>query len=311
MQLSLLTARGQVSLGGGFVRIWWPGQGLTVEMPACVAVREDGEVAAFGEEAAQLEGKLPPGMKIIRPFWSERIQDRTLVKFLLQEALKKDRESQRRGWQEWFLQYTLVVNESTPDLHHRWLRKAAEEVWPWPWKELPGLRALASQRKKDARFDHALIVIDCGFSAARGVVLVGNETLTLTEEKSLSLYTLCHELCALEEEHYGIRFAPSLFYTQQWGTRQAGLRASDHQPVLQPVHREVMVQHTQKAFDRFVQWLEQSISYLPLDVQSELQHEGIWLTGGAAPFFLQANEVEKRLNIPVHHLSSRLVLGGS
>ncbi len=304
-------SRGFVSLGGGYIRIWRPGEGLTVEMPACVAVRsDDGSILAIGEDASHLEGKLPPGTKIVRPFWSERITDRTLLRAVFQEALRQDRASRPKIWERLTLQYTLVLSETTPSLHKRWLRKTADELWPWPWREAPALRTLIQGGRKKLREDLPLLVVDCGFSSVRGAILVGQEVLSFAHEERLGLARLCQSFSQLEQESFGITFAPSLFYAQDWGVRQAGMRVSDHQPVLAPPHRETSVTFQKQVLEHFCEWLEQQLAQVPSDMKVALQYEGIVLTGGAASLFAQDGALEKRCGLPVHREKTRFVFGG-
>jgi hypothetical protein len=304
-------SRGFVSLGGGYVRIWRPGEGLIVELPCCVVVKtEDGSVLAIGEDAAHLEGKLPPGTKIVRPFWSERIIDRTLLRVVLQEALRLDRASRPKLWERLTLQYSLILGETTPALHKQWLRKTADELWPWPWKEIPALRAVVQGGRKKIREDLPLAVIDCGFSSLRGAVLVGQEVLPFTHEERLGLSALCHDFAAREREAYDIMFAPSLFYAQEWGVRQAGLRVSDRQPVLQPPHRETFIAFQKDVLEQFCLWLETQLIDIPSDIKVSLQHEGLVLVGGAAEFFAQEGMLQKRCGLPIHVEKTRFALGG-
>lgn len=304
-------SRGFVSIGGGYVRIWRPGQGLIVEMPACVAVRtSDGSVLAIGEEASHLEGKLPPGTKIVRPFWSERIVDRTLLRLVLQEALRLDRATRPNLWERLTFQYSLVISETTPALHKQWLQKTADELWPWPWREVPALRAVVQGGRKKLREDLPLAVIDCGFSSVRGVVLVGQEVIRFSHNERLGLFSLCQNFVEQEETHFGVTFAPSLFYAQDWGVRQAGMRLSDHQPVLAPAHRETFVAFQKQGLEQFSLWLEQQLAQVPSDIKVALQHEGIVLVGGAASFFAQDGALEKRCGLPIHIEKTRFALGG-
>lgn len=304
-------SRGFVSLGGGYIRIWRPGEGLVVELPACVAVRsDDGSVLALGEEAAHLEGKLPPGTKIVRPLWSERIVDRTLLRVIFQEALRLDRASRPKFWERLTMQYSLVLGETTPSLHKRWLKKTADELWPWPWKEVPALRAVVQGGRKKIREDLPLAVIDCGFSSLRGAVLVGQEVIAFAHEERLGLSALCHEFAQREQEGFGVTFAPSLFYSQEWGVRQAGLRVSDRQPVLQPPHRETFLAFQKMALEQFGLWLEAQLANVPSDIKVALQHEGLVLVGGAASFFAQDGALEKYCGLPIHLEKTRFSLGG-
>lgn len=311
MTSQTLFTRGAVSLGGGYIRIWRPGRGLTVEMPSCVVIRSvDGSVLALGEEAAHLEGKLPPGTQLIRPFWLERIVDRTLLKILFAEALRLDRESHTTFWEKATLQYSLALSETTPVLHKQWLLKTAQELWPWPWKEIPALRAARENGRKKVRADLPVVVIDCGFSSVRGVVFTGQEYMVFPHEKRLGLFSLCQDFVHREEEKYGVTFAPSLFYAQDWGVRQAGLRLSDKQPVLAPPHRETFLAFQKQAQDWLSTWLRFQLSQLPSDIQVALQHEGVVLIGGAASFFAQDDVLQKQLGLPVHVEKARLMLGG-
>ncbi len=301
-------SRAFLSVGGGFVRIWRSGQGLSVELPTCVVVRTvDGSVVAVGHEAAQLEGKLPPGMKFIRPFWGERIIDRSLLREVLQEALDLDAQQQKNWLGRATRQCTLVMNETTPALHHRWLRKTCEELWPWPWKEAWALSASSQQWQKKQSHSRQMgtlplqpmMVVDCGFSAVRGAVFIGEETLPFSHEESLGLEMICKEIVGFEEKKFGVLFAASLFFHQEWGVQQAALRAADQQPIMQPLHRESVTAVQKKANERFQKWIANALSTLPKEIRVALQHEGILLVGGAARFFAQDSQLEKHLGLPI------------
>ena len=117
MAQNLSTTRYLLSVGGGALRLWEKQRGLVAEVPSCAVVdKETGELKLYGEEAAELEGKIPSHLEFVRVWSGDKIMDRDLLRSLLRYLLSINTLS----WHERYLrmiQTTLVVPETVPPLH--------------------------------------------------------------------------------------------------------------------------------------------------------------------------------------------------
>lgn len=286
-----------VSFGGGYIRVWRPGKGLSVELPCCLVVnKETGSIDALGEEAAELEGKLPPTLKFVRPFWCDRIVDRGALRALLQEALQRDRQMQKDTPAAWFHRYTVRVPESMPDLHRRWLLTTCREVWPIPWKEQGAFASL--QTRPGARSEVGLY-LDVGFSGVHVALMVGKNVIATQSRKDLSFQQFCTKITTAVRVKQHTRFAPSSLYSQQWFTQHAGFQEKEQQPQVFTVSRALFDQEIQLWADRLADVVEHSMSLAPAEVRAQLSRVGVSLVGGGAEISELVTTLEKKLGLPI------------
>ncbi len=286
-----------VSIGGGYIRVWRPGKGLTVELPACVVVETaTGNIEGIAEEAADLEGKLPPSLQFVRPFWADRIVNRAALRILLQEALRRDRKVDTGLLQRWTHRYSLRLPESTPRLHRTWLLATCREVWPLPWK-IQG-SATSLQTRPGARADVGLY-LDLGFSGVHATLLVGTNVLAAHSSQELSFQHFCHQLTQAVQAKEHVRIAPAVLYGQQWFTQQAGLHEKDQKPVLYSIPRPLFAQELTRWAKQLAAVLQQVSSSAPPDVRSHLSRSGVSLVGGGAEISELVEALSKELDFPV------------
>ena len=88
-----------IDLGTANTLIYARGQGIVLNEPSVVAIRQDGghggrkSVSAVGEEAKQMLGRTPPNITVIRPLKEGVIADFTVTEKMLQYFIHKVHEN--------------------------------------------------------------------------------------------------------------------------------------------------------------------------------------------------------------------------
>jgi rod shape-determining protein MreB len=78
-----------IDLGTANVLVYVKGKGIVIQEPSVVAVQEDGQIRAVGEEAREMIGRTPGNITAIRPMKDGVIADYVITEAMLKYFLKK------------------------------------------------------------------------------------------------------------------------------------------------------------------------------------------------------------------------------
>ncbi len=79
-----------IDLGTASVLIYLKGQGIILNEPSVVAIKEStGEVLAVGDEAKKMIGKVPPNIRVIRPLRGGVVSDYDATEQMLRYFIDK------------------------------------------------------------------------------------------------------------------------------------------------------------------------------------------------------------------------------
>lgn len=281
LSLPFLTSPYFLSIGGAYIRLWHKQRGLLAEIPPCVVVdRQSGELKLYGQDAADIEGKVPPHLEFWRVWSADTLIDRQLLRSLLAYVLGLQTRSETERWER-AIGTTIVIPETTSRLHRKWLLHTAQEAGWWYTKVSTMTEPFLNTNPGNSSTIQG--VFDLGFSRARLILYLGKEVILVASEPRLSLQNVAYEFSQYLKNSKKRETIPQVFYDQHWlKTRfmfdltkneptEYTPTSQDWQPILQEYHRNVR------------HFLEQSIAQLSDAQQAELNRSSIWLIGGAAP----------------------------
>lgn len=307
-----------VSVGGAYLRVWAVGRGLLAEVPTCAVVdKTTGELKLIGQEAAALEGKVPPHFAFIRPFFADKIVDRYLLLELANHLLLQAAEGSWRQRFSLLSQSTLIIPETVSQLHRRWLLRSMRDAGWWLITDTP-LAGGFSQSRQPASSTQSfsvntnqslLGILDIGFSAARLIVVLPNQTVVLANHQpGLSLQALVVRLTEQLLAKQNIELSPSVFYSQLWfQTRFAYNHQTDSSQefTLSPKFFGQVLQEYRQDLNRFVQ---KSINTLSPNQRNELFKNGLQIVGGGADLLFSSdfdNNFDANANQPTKSATGR------
>ncbi len=277
---SLFPSQYVLSIGGAYIRLWHKERGLLIEIPPCVVVdRQSGELKLYGQDAADLEGKVPPHLEFWRVWSADTLIDRQLLRSILSYVLGFEVSSEKERWQR-AVSTTIIIPETISSLHEKWLLLTAREAGWWYLRT--GRMGLPFVSNKPGNSSAIQGVFDLGFSSARLVLYMGKEVLLSVSEPQLSLQNVAAEFSQSLKQHRQREISPQSFYDKHWlktrfvynlaksGPEEYTPLGSDWQTIQTEFHRNV--QH----------FLQYSLARLSDAQQAEMSRSTIWLIGGAA-----------------------------
>jgi len=280
MAQNLSTTRYLLSVGGGALRLWEKQRGLVAEVPSCAVVdKETGELKLYGEEAAELEGKIPSHLEFVRVWSGDKIMDRDLLRSLLRYLMSINTLSWHERYQR-MIQTTLVVPETVPPLHLKWLRKTAREAGWLLTPTVPMAKAYIQRQNKPSSLIQS--VLDIGFTTARLVVVVGDEVVLASAAEQLSMQSYCDLLAEYLLSEHALEVSPSVFYDQMWQQSRWMFNQSEQSPQqYAPTAKDLKA--VNKPYQIAVgQFVKSQLQRLTDSQQAELQRQGMYLIGGGA-----------------------------
>lgn len=267
-------------------------------MTSAVRERQSGDLHALGNEAGPLEGKLPQYLEFQRPFWSDRIVDRTLLRTLLEEVVALDRVAckEQRYWP--LHEYVILLPDGMSSLQQQWLLRTAREAGLWMVRPLLTSQIWSASQGGVAR-GGVRTVLDIGFSGMRLNVSAGMASLVAVSQPDLGLQSLCVQLRDEEERRSGVRLALTALYDQTWQRQHPAFDTSNNTPVTHKVSNEVLAGVSQAWAEQIAHVLQRELQGLPAEVRASLSRSGISLIGGASGVSGLVSTLENRLQTKV------------
>ncbi len=285
-----------ISVGGAYVRVWRPGRGLAVELPAAAVVDKEGQIIALGEEAAGREGKLSDEMAFWRPFWADRITHRYLLREILRLALE---QSQASGdwWERW--RVTLLLPPNIPPLHATWLEKTLREVGVGWIEHFDPLATLVKSQVGRSKTVPIMGVVDWGFSQLRVVIYSGETVLCLASAPHLSLSEFCRQLIAAERKDSRRSFPLASLYSQQWGVTHVAYDERSARPVVGTLNNKILTQTRQAFAEEALKLMAKLVRDLNPEQAAFFRQQGWLVVGGGAELVGSVETWAETLGVPV------------
>lgn len=275
-----LPTRYLLSLGGGYWRLWDRQQGLLLELPPAVVIdKETQMVKLYGQEAAQIEGKLPAHLFFQRAWWQDELIDRELTRsllgYMLHQVTSNFWERQQVAWQT-----QLILPETVSSLHQRWLLRTAREAGWWLTNTQPAAQLFLTKRSQGS-LTRTQAVLDVGFSATRLIVYVGSELVLASSNPQLSLRAVAQQM-SNQLHQKQLEVASSVFYDQHWQQTRYVFDTKKQEAKSYAPTTDDWQAVQQEYFQQLNRWLHSQLQQLSQDQQAELHELGIWVVGGAA-----------------------------
>lgn len=274
----ILATRNYLQLGGAYWRLWNKEQGLLQEISPVVAINKaNQQIELYGEEAAQLEGKLPDTLELRRAWWADEIIDRDLLRSLLSYLLSKSSANFRQRWAR-SLHTEFLLEETVSDLHRRWLRKTAREAGWLAVGTQPAYQIMLQRLTSNAVRTQA--VLDVGFSTARLAVYLGDQLLLATADEAYGLRSLANQFADFLQQKHHLEVPASAFYSRRWEQARYVYDLQAQKTVNFSPSQQDWEQVNQEYILALSQWIGQHLLSLSASQQSELQESGIIAIGG-------------------------------
>lgn len=292
----------RLSLGGAYARVWRPADGQLWEMPmVTVQDQASGQVVRWGEAAAAMVGRTPPGWQVIRPWWGEEIIDRHILRETIMSVL-----AQTGAEQPWWSraitiplsQIAVVASPTFSPLARRWLGRTLREAGVWRWSLVDPYWALLSRPKNTASQVVVGAVLDIGFSAVRAMVYVDGQVVWAQRTPDLALCQFCHDLCQREQRVHRRRLAPSVFYDQQWFTQHVGYDEQKKAPIQTALTETIFNAQYDEWQQQLGQWLSAGIATISPDIQAQIARHGWLVVGGGATLPDLGVKLTQQLQMP-------------
>jgi hypothetical protein len=244
-----------------------------------VVDRQTGELKLYGQDAADIEGKVPPHLEFWRVWSADTLIDRELLRSLLAYVLGFQTRSETERWQR-AMGTTIILPETISPLHRKWLLHTAREAGWWYTRVSSLTQPFLTTNPGNSAAIQG--VLDLGFSSARLVLYMGKEVLLVASEPQLSLQNVASEFAQFLQDKKR-EIIPQVFYDQHWLKTRFMFDLSKNEPVeYTPSSHDwqLVLSEYQKNVQHF---LEQALAQLSDSQQADMSRSTIWLIGGAAP----------------------------
>jgi len=280
LSLNPLSSSYYLSIGGAYIRLWHKQRGLLAEIPPCVVVdRQTGELKLYGQDAADIEGRVPPHLEFWRVWSADTLIDRQLLRSLLAYALGFQTQSETERWER-AIGTTIILPETISPLHRKWLLHTAREAGWWYTKVSTMTQPFLVANPTNSAAIQG--IFDLGFSSARLVLYMGKEVLLVASDSQLSLQNVASEFSQFLRNTQKREIIPQVFYDQHWLKTRFMFDLTKNEPTqYTPTSRDWQTVLNEYQ-DNVRHFLQQAIAQLSDAQQADMSRSTIWLIGGAA-----------------------------
>ncbi len=291
-----------VSIGGDMVTV--VSGKKTTSFPALLAADIQGKVTAIGEEAAELEGREPEGIHVIRPIRGGVIYDPTGALRLLKAALKQ------RFLLSGSPNLLLAVSTQTAALDERSWLELGRQAGGHETYLVSQLLAAALGAGVPVLEPKAQLMLHFGAgSCEAGVVALGS--CLKADRSRLGGDLITSSMLEFIRHKYGLvthrRSIEKLKFeldvtkidSQSNKANMWGRRVEDGQPTCMEIDKSELANHIHPMIDQWCSWVQQFISELPVEWLEDVREGGLILTGGSAALKGLPTLLSERLGLKV------------
>ncbi len=291
-----------VSIGGDTVTVV-SGKRMT-GFPALLAADIQGKVTAIGEEAAELEGREPEGIHVIRPIRGGVIYDPNGALRLLKAALKQ------RFLLSGSPNLLLAVSTQTAALDERSWLELGRQAGGHETYLVSQLLAAALGAGVPVLEPKAQLMLHFGAgSCEAGVVALGS--CLKADRNRLGGDLITSSMLEYIRHKYGLvthrrsieklKFELDVTKMDSHSNKANlwGRRVEDGQPTCMEIDKSELANHIHPMIDQWCSWVQQFISELPVEWLEDIRDGGLILTGGSAALIGLPSLLSERLGLRV------------
>ncbi|HLH71283.1 MAG TPA: rod shape-determining protein [Candidatus Dormibacteraeota bacterium] len=303
----MFTKKIGIDLGSSSVRAYLRGEGVVVDEASAVALeRKSGRVLAVGREAAELDGRAPGHVEVVRPIRAGTIADLTACERMLEHLIQR-----LHGRQRWFKpEVVFCVPSAASGVERRAMARAAitagaRQAW---LIESPLVAAMGAGLSVVEPPAH--LICDLGGGTVE-VALVSRSSLVVAHTEPLGGARLDAAIVAYVRRRHGLEIGER---TAEEVKRTAGAAEPLDRPLLATVAGKDVVggrprtatvvsdevaEALQEPLAELTAAIRRGLEQVPEAYAAEVEHGGMLLTGGGALLRGLGRYLARQLHLPV------------